>query len=489
MDLQAIWDWIWVDPIVRIPVVAAGVAILVTALGVIGQFFGFFRWLIGLHSKPSTTDAESIATRLLADKSEELGALKQREKDRSTIEDRESTIRELTAMIVSLEQQRQQPDAPPGIDAALEQLEQGETEAAEAIFREILDARKTEGRDANREAAAAARHLGALYFLHDTQKAVSAYEEAVALDPDDPDGWNQLGHLRYRLGQLDAAAEAYERVQRLGNVVEDKAVIAVAYGNLGVIYRTRGDLEKAEQYHLKSLEIAKELGRKEGMASQYGNLGLIYVTQGDLEKAEEYFKKSLALHEELSRKLGMASDYGNLGLIYLTRGDLEKAEEYLLKSLELEKELGRKEGMANAFGNLGLIYRTRDDLEKAEEYHLKSLEIEKELGRKEGMASEYGNLGLIYRTKGDLEKAEEYHLKSLETEKELGRKEGIASEYGNLGLVARDKGDKATACDHWAKAGRLFAEIGIPDKVALIEGWMTDAGCPMEDDAGEPGSG
>ena len=115
--LQVISDWIRVDPTVRIPVIAAGVAILAAALGSIGQYFGFFHWLIGLFRKPPITDAEGTA-RSLADKSEELGALKQREKDRSTIEDRESTIRELTAMIESLVQQRQQPDAPSGIDAA-----------------------------------------------------------------------------------------------------------------------------------------------------------------------------------------------------------------------------------------------------------------------------------------------------------------------------------------------------------------------------------
>ena len=480
MDLQAIWDWIWAERAWLGPV------LVTVALAVIGQFFGFFRWLIGLGRKPPVTDAESTA-RVLADKSEELGALKQREKDRSTIEDRESTIRELTAMIESLEQQRQQPDAPSGIDAALEQLEQGETKAAESIFREILDTKKAEGQEANREAAAAARHLGALYFLHDTHKAVSAYEEAVALDPDDPDGWNWLGRVRYRLGQLDAAVEALEHVQRLGNAVEDKAVIAIAFGNLGLIYQTRGDLEKAEEYHLKSLEIEKELGRKEGMASQYGNLGLIYRTRGDLEEAEEYHLKSLALHEELGLKEGMASQYGNLGLLYRRQGNLEEAEEYHLKSLEIAKELGLKEGMASQYGNLGLIYRRQGNLEKAEEYHLKALGLNEELGHKEGMASNYGNLGLIYRTRGDLEKAEEYHLKSLEIEKELGRKEGMANQYGNLGNLANDRGDKATACGHWARARRLFAEIGIPDKVALIETAMTAAGCPPEDDAGEPG--
>ncbi len=443
--LQVIWDWIRADPIVRIPVIAAGVAILAAALAAIAWFFGFFRWLIGLLRKPPTTDAESIA-RLLAEQARKFGAAEQREQDyQSTIEDQESTIRELTAMIESLEQQQRQPDAPAGIADALAQLEQGETATAESIFQEILDAKKAEGRDANREAAAVARHLGALYFLHDTQKAVSAYEEAVALDPDDPDGWNGLGRVRYRLGQLDAAVEALERVQRLGNAVEDISVISMALGNLGLIYRTRGDLEKAEEYHLKSLEIEKELGLKEGMASDYGNLGLIYRRQGDLEKAEEHHLKSLEIAKELGRKEGMANQYGNLGTVYGTLGDLEKAEEYLLKSLALNEELGRTEGMANQYGNLGVIY---------------------------------------HQDRGDLEKAEEYHLKSLDIEKELGRKEGMASDYSNLGQLAHDQGDKGKACGHWAKARRLFAEVGNPDNVARVEESMTEAGCPVEKDAG-----
>ena len=470
MNLQAMWDWIWAERGWFFPAV---VAVVIAVVG----------GVIALVRKLPSLDVDAVVQRL-ADQATQLGAAEQREKDRSTIEDRESTIRELTAMVESLEQQRRQPDAPPGIDAALEQLEQGETGAAESIFREILDAKKVEGLTANKEAAAAARHLGALYYIHDTQKAVSAYEEAVALDPDNPDGWNPLGLLRHRLGYLEAAVEAFERAQRLGNLVKDKGVIAVALGNLGVIYRTLGDLEKAEQYHLKSLKLEEELGCKEGMAHEYGNLGVIYATRGDLERAEEYLKKSLAINEELGRKEGMANAYCNLGGIYWTRGDLEKAEEYQLKSLELENELGRKEGMASTYGNLGLIYRGRGDLEKAEEYLLKSLALDEELGRKEGMANQYGNLGVVYSIRGDLERAEEYHLKSLEIEKELSRKQGMANQYSNLGQLAHDKGDKATACEHWAKARRLFAEVGIQDKVALMETAMSAAGCPMEEDAG-----
>ena len=56
-------------------------------------------------------------------------------------------------------------------------------------------------------------------------------------------------------------------------------------GNLALIYRKRGDLEKAEEMHEKSLEIAEKLGLLGGMARDYANLGSLYEERGDIEKA------------------------------------------------------------------------------------------------------------------------------------------------------------------------------------------------------------
>jgi lipopolysaccharide biosynthesis regulator YciM len=38
------------------------------------------------------------------------------------------------------------------------------------------------------------------------------------------------------------------------------------------------------------------------MANQYGNLGNIYRTRGELDKAEEYWQKSLALFTKVGAK-------------------------------------------------------------------------------------------------------------------------------------------------------------------------------------------
>ena len=77
--------------------------------------------------------------------------------------------------------------------------------------------------------------------------------------------------------------------------------MANTYGNLGLIYRVKGDLDKAEQMHRKSLEIDEKLGRIEGMASDYGNLGVIYEERGDLKKAKENWEKA----RDLFKKIGM----------------------------------------------------------------------------------------------------------------------------------------------------------------------------------------
>ena len=135
------------------------------------------------------------------------------------------------------------------------------------------------------------------------------------------------------LGLFDAAIGLSERA--LGMVKKGTKEEAILLGNLGVIYKTRGQLNKAEEIHKKALAINEKLGRLEGVASDYGNLGLIYMTRGELDKAEEMHKKSLAIAEELGMQEIMASEYGNLGLVYKERGDFKEAEKMHKKSLAI----------------------------------------------------------------------------------------------------------------------------------------------------------
>jgi len=46
----------------------------------------------------------------------------------------------------------------------------------------------------------------------------------------------------------------------------------------------------------KSLGINEALGCKKGMAGNYGNLGIVYGIRSDLDQAESMYRKSLAIN-------------------------------------------------------------------------------------------------------------------------------------------------------------------------------------------------
>jgi tetratricopeptide (TPR) repeat protein len=388
---------------------------------------------VNQHFGLSFDDAMKLAEKLAAEKGE---------KDAQVIKSLQETIQALT--LVNTKKY--------DINKAFELLDQGDTTQAEAIFAGVAAEARQAGKEASISEAEALRHLGSLAFLHDTQKAFIAYKRSTELDPESLDGWNQLGHLYRRIGELEKAENAYRTLQKLSLLQQNREGEAAALGNLGIVYQVCGDLERAIEYHEESLAIEKKLGRKESIANDYGNLGNVYRIRGELDRAIEYHEKSLTIEKELGRKEGMASDYGNLGNVYQIRGDLNRAIDYYEKSLALNRELGRKEGMASDYGNLGNVYRICGELDCAIEYHEKSLTIEKELRRKEGMANQYGNLGNVYQIRGDLEHASDCYEKSLALNQELRRKEGMASDYGNLGNVYRIRGELERAIKYHEKS-------------------------------------
>ena len=268
------------------------------------------------------------------------------------------------------------------VDKALQKLAHGKTEEAKKRFAKILQDETAQ--QAYQEAAAAARHLGALASLTDTEEALTAYHQAVKLDPDNPQGWSYLGHLLKRIDDLDEAQAAYEKVLQWAEQMTHDEYRAIAYNNLGNLYWARGKLQQSEEMHLKSLEINKTLNRQEGIARQYHNLGILYRASGKSQRAEKMFLNSLKIYNLLEQQENMARQYDNLGNIYSILGDLPKAAEMFSKSLEIEKMLERQDR------NRGVrFYRKHNDMDNTERMYLKSLEISDSFRDKECMMNDY----------------------------------------------------------------------------------------------------
>ena len=52
----------------------------------------------------------------------------------------------------------------------------------------------------------------------------------------------------------------------------------------------------------------------------------------------------------------------------------------------------------------------------------------------------------------------------------------MAANYANRGLIYKARGELDRARESWTRACDLFEEIGIPDKVAQVEEWLSELG-------------
>ncbi len=104
------------------------------------------------------------------------------------------------------------------------------------------------------------RHIGALAFLHDTRRALAAYEKAVTFDPGYPEGWRYLGELQFRLGDLAAAENSFATLR---DFPDDRSQ-SLGCMRLGWIYRVRGDLPAAEEMTTRSSALSRTCAMDRG---------------------------------------------------------------------------------------------------------------------------------------------------------------------------------------------------------------------------------
>ena len=276
-----------------------------------------------------------------------------------------------------------------------------------------------------------------------------------------------IGLIYRDKGELDEALRYHEEALNIDREIGYKQGEANQLNNIGIIYRTKGYFEKAFEYHLSALEYHREIGDKKGEASDLGSIGLIYSIKGDLDEALNYHQEALNIHIEIMNNLGEASQLVNIGLIYRAKGNLNEALQLHLRALDIDRKIGYKQGEASDLGNIGIIYKAKGDIDNALHYHQKALKLYKEIGCKEGEANSLGNIGNIYSDKGELDKELKYYQEALKIHREIGYKQGEASDLGNIGNNYKDRGEFNEALKYYKEAIKIDREIGYKQGEAI----------------------
>ncbi len=212
-----------------------------TYAGILGVLLAVATILVSALSDPPTPPptADEIAITVLE---------KQKGYKKTIVEQEEA----ITALKTTIEDLQQEPANKLKADA-LKALAKGDTTKAIALLEKATRSRA-------QELAKDWINIGNIAYFSDSNKALKAYQEAVKLDSSNSDGWNRLGHILKRTGRMEEAEKAYKQVLELAG--DDKSIKAVAYGNLGIIHKTRGDLDKACESWRKSLKLFSEIGAK-----------------------------------------------------------------------------------------------------------------------------------------------------------------------------------------------------------------------------------
>ena len=91
----------------------------------------------------------------------------------------------------------------------------------------------------------------------------------------------------------------------------------------------------------------KSLDIRNGEAICFGNLGSLFTSLGQYDKAREYLEKQFGMTIEIDDGNGEASCYENLGILFQTIGQYDEAREYLEKANVINIEIGDRNGEAS----------------------------------------------------------------------------------------------------------------------------------------------
>merc|ERR1711991_325923 len=134
------------------------------------------------------------------------------------------------------------------------------------------------------------------------------------------------------MGMFKKALEIGEKCLVEFADVDDELKFAQTYNNLGIVYKSLGEYEKAITYFDKDLQITKDkLGENHvDVAASYNNLGNVYKSLGEYQKAITYYDKALQKYKDQlgENHVDVAMSYNNLGIVYKSLGEYEKAITY-----------------------------------------------------------------------------------------------------------------------------------------------------------------
>ncbi len=216
---------------------------------------------------------------------------------------------------------------------------------------------------------------------------------------------NLYGLTAFNMGIYDEAIMSYHAALRLSIEIQNNALRALCFQNIGVFYAEMNRPSEAMDYYRKALDLFRVEKNREGEASIMQNMGIILSDDKKYREALGYYLSALNVYEGMKDSLSMAMMYLNLGSSYEEQSDFSKSLDYYEKALAISLKENHKYGIAYSHISLGSVFRKTGSYEKALGHLQKSLQYSRMISLVENEADCHRELSGVYSSLGDYKSA------------------------------------------------------------------------------------
>ncbi|MFC0513005.1 histidine kinase dimerization/phosphoacceptor domain -containing protein [Mucilaginibacter angelicae] len=275
-----------------------------------------------------------------------------------------------------------------------------------------------------------------------------------------------IADVHFRAGKLDLAEKELASVLNWYTSNKYKGVQDV-YFLYSMLYRFKGNLEKALDYGLRAVECANQTGSDQSISYYYNALAQICNDLGKESESISWYRKTLdLLHQENSDL--MYNSLKDLSDYYIKRGQagdilaqLEAADNRN-KLTALDKEL-----IAAIRGN---CYLSQKNYSKAEHYYLEMIRWESAARiHTYNSADSYFTIANFYLAREKFRDAEYYLNKVLSLPPSTYPPSRIKEVYLKLSAADSAKGDFRAAYRHYKQYKTLNDSLFTEDKSKQIQ--------------------
>jgi len=351
-------------------------------------------------------------------------------------------------------------------NSALGYLHRADHKYPEALYYYGEKLKIEESRQNNAGIAGGYENIGHTYYaMEDFSKAFSFYSKALAIykkhNLEGIDGvYNNMAIIYYTQNKYDSAQLYYNEALKIAEALKDKESVYLYLTNLGNVFYSKGNTEKALEYYFRSLDAAPS---EESKTSAYQNIGIMNEITGNYIKALEFYLKALKLHELVGNKEGLASSYSSIASIYRYRKQYDQCFYYLNKALVINEEIKDQSGISLIYYNMAAIYEDKKEYAKALDHYQRSLTIREAAGDQSAIASSLLGIGNVYLSLGKNDEAFKNLSRALEIDRRIGNMEGQAFVLGSIGNIYSQKGNYPAAIGHLEESLEYARQLDLKD--------------------------